>query len=268
MSDYQIKEYRTPQFEKANVMMMEDIPPYEVEDYDLFNEKEFKKYISDIEKLVRSSMEYQIYIQYLRQYMDMNASAFLRRVNNVDSSKVRIEVHHTPFTLFDIAMAVFNKRSRNQESLEVELVAKEVAYIHYMLYVGLVPLSKTEHILVHNQALFVPMNIVLGHYEQFINLYEKDIPPDAMERYNIYKEMTEHYNHEENTKVLEISPTYLQLPGNDSLGAYSLPELNTVLDKTKNRLLELKSRNTYKQLPSDIDNIAPKKIKPFTIFGE
>lgn len=259
MANYEIKEYRTPQFEKANIISMEEIPPYEVEDYDLFNEKEFKKYISDIERLVRQSMEYQMLIQYLRQYMDMNSSPFLRNVS--------IEIHHTPFTLFDITMTIFNKRSRNQESLGVEMVAKEVAYIHYLLYVGLVPLSKTEHKLVHNQALFVPLDIVLGAYDQFINLYEKDIPPDAMERYNIYKEMTRTYNHMENTKVLEISPTYVQLPGNTFLGAYTLPELNTILDKTKDRLLDMKEKNTYK-LPSNTDNIETKKIKPFTIFAD
>ena len=54
-----IQEYRSPFYENANVMIMENIPEFDTEDYDLFNEKEFKKYINDIESLVRRSMEYQ-----------------------------------------------------------------------------------------------------------------------------------------------------------------------------------------------------------------
>ena len=37
-----IQEYRTPYFENAQVMTMDQIPEYNVEDYDLFDEKQFK----------------------------------------------------------------------------------------------------------------------------------------------------------------------------------------------------------------------------------
>lgn len=36
---YPIQQYG---FENAQVMVMDDIPPYSTEDYDLFNEKDFK----------------------------------------------------------------------------------------------------------------------------------------------------------------------------------------------------------------------------------
>lgn len=266
MSDYKIQEYRTPQFDNAQVMIMEDVPDYTTEDYDLFNEKDFKKYIDDVETMVRSSREYKEAIQYMRKYMDMNSSAFSKNINNIESNKIKIELHHTPFTLYDIALTVFNKRSRLQEPLDVELVAKEVAYIHYLLIVGLIPLSKTEHKLVHNQALFVPIDRVLGNYEKFIDLYQKDIPEDAMARYNTYLEMTKNYNHQDNTKVLEISPTYLKLPGSDenSLGAYSLPLLQNVLNSTQNRLQSLTKKSQPAIESNNYDN-NKKMIKPFTI---
>ena len=266
MSDYKIQEYRTPQFDNAQVMIMEEVPDYTTEDYDLFNEKDFKKYIDDVEKMVRSSREYREAVQYMRKYMDMNTSAFSKNINNIESNKIKIELHHTPFTLYDIALAVFNKRSRLGEPLDIELVAKEVAYIHYLLIVGLIPLSKTEHKLVHNQALFVPVDKVLGNYEKFIDMYEKDIPEDAMARYNTYVELTKNYNHQDNTKVLEVSPTYLKLPGSDeqSLGAYSLPLLQDVLAATQNTLKTLTQRTPQSIESNKYDN-NQKMIKPFTV---
>ena len=64
--EYPIQQYG---FENAQVMVMDDIPPYDTQDYDLFNEKDFKKYIEDIERLVRSSREYREEVQYMRKYI-------------------------------------------------------------------------------------------------------------------------------------------------------------------------------------------------------
>lgn len=268
MSDNQIVEYRTDEFHNANVMVINDIPVYDTEDYDLFNEKDFKKYIDDIERMVRSSKEYRDYIQYLRMYMDMNASAFLKNVTNIDTTKIKIEIHHTPFTLFDITLTVFNKRSRLSQSLDIEMVAKEVAYLHYFLYVGLIPLSKTEHKLVHNQALFIPLNLVLGKFEEFIEMYNKDIPEDAMARYNTYVDMTKHYNPTMNTDILQINPTYLKLPGTDAntLGSYSPAQLQHILTSTQQRLKQITQKQSHAQIEDQqYDNNQKPMTKPFTI---
>lgn len=268
MSDNQIVEYRTDEFHNANVMVINDIPVYDTEDYDLFNEKDFKKYIDDIERMVRSSKEYRDYIQYLRMYMDMNASAFLKNVTNIDTTKIKIEIHHTPFTLFDITLTVFNKRSRLAQSLDIEMVAKEVAYLHYFLYVGLIPLSKTEHKLVHNQALFIPLNLVLGKFEDFIEMYNKDIPEDAMARYNTYVDMTKHYNSTMNTEILQINPTYLKLPGTDAntLGSYSPAQLQHILTSTQQRLKQITQKQSHAQIEDQqYDNNQKPMTKPFTI---
>ena len=267
---YPIQQYG---FQNAQVMVMDDIPDYDIQDYDLFNEKDFKKYIEDIERLVRSSREYREAIQYMRKYINMNSSLFFRNVNNIESTKIKIELHHYPFTLFDIVITVFNKRTRLQEPLDVELVAKEVAYLHYFLVIGLVPLSKTEHKLVHNQALFIPLElngnpIVLGDYNKFVEMYEKDIPEDAMVRFNTYKELTANYNQITNTQILEISPTYLKLPGSNenTLGAYNLSDLQQILQLTQNKVKAITQKHSRVQNIEDnrYDN-TNKMIKPFII---
>ena len=262
------------QFNNTQIMIMENIPSYDTEDYDLFNEKDFKKYIDDIERMIRSSREYREAVQYMRKFINMNTSLFFQNINNIETTKIKIELHHHPFTLYDIVLTVFNKRSRLQEPLDIELVAKEVAYLHYFLIIGLVPLSRTEHKLVHNQALFIPLKlndkpIVLGDYNKFIEMYERDIPEDAIVRFNTYKDLTKNYNQVINTEILKISPTYLQLPGSDnkSLGAYKISDLQNLLQITQNKVKSITQKHSHIQSIEDnkYDNNI---IKPFVIGEE
>lgn len=256
-------EYKNQYYDIANILHIQDIEPCTKESYNLYDPKEFKKYIKDIERIVRQSREYKVYIQYIRKYMDMNTSLFSPNVTNIQTTKIKIEIHHTPFTLFDIVMTIFNKRSRLGESLNVFLVAKEAAYIHYFLYVGLIPLSKTEHELVHNQSLFVPLDRVLGRYNQFIDIYRQDIPEDAMERYKTYEDMTEHYDYDKNVSILAIEPTYIKYNDNNFLGSYNSTELLQALETTKNLMLDMKD-NKQKSI-ADTKYDPNTKIKPFTI---
>ena len=267
MAENALMELRGSTFENANVLNIVEIPEYNIEDYDLFNPKQFKKYINDIESLVRSSREYREYVQYLRIYMGMNYSMYLPGITNIENTKIKIELHHTPFTLFDIVMTVFNKRSRLQEELDVELVAKEVCFIHYYLLIGLVPLSKTEHILVHNQELFVRLDKVLGNYEKFIDMYMKDIPEDAMDRYKFMKEQTLMYDHNKNTHILEVAPTYLKLPNTDpnTLGSYNNSQLTDVMTLTRKRINEISQNNNKSIEYKNYDNNPVDLVRPFTI---
>lgn len=277
MSQYEMQEYREDNYGDSNIIIMDEIPEYDKEDYDLMDPKSFKKYVEDIERTVRHSFEYTEFIQYLRKYMDMNKCAFFKNISNADTTKIKIHLHHHPFTLFDIAMAVYGKRYEMGEPLEVELVAKEVMYIHYFLYVGLVPLAETVHVAVHQQALFVPLNIVLGKYDQFIDMYSKWISEEAMDRFHTYEELTKHYNEAANTAILQAHPVYLKLPGtfDGDLGAYGLPQLNSMLDSIKQNLKQLKNPDKVKGILVDttydsnsLDRDENGMIKPFIFLSE
>lgn len=262
----ELLDYRSQQYNSAKLLVLDNLEPCTKETYDLYDEKQFKKYINDIERIVRSSREYKVYIQYLRNFMDMNTSLFSPNVNNIQTTKIKIEIHHTPFTLFDITLSVFNKRSANGESLNAFLVAKEVAYLHYFLYVGLIPLSKTEHKLVHNQSLLVPIDKVLGRYNEFIEMYREYIPADAMERFNIYSEMTEQYDYGENIRILSIEPTYIQYEGNNHLGTYNDSQLLETMENANGMMLEMHKRPELSDNNTRYDNNQKKLIKPFK-FG-
>ena len=238
----QLTEYKSDNGERHDILVLDNIQPMQCDEYDLYNPKEFKTYVDHVEDSVRKSMEYEEFIMYLRNYMDMNRCALFQNVNNIETTKIKIEIHHHPYTLHDIVLTIYNKRCNYGESLERELVAKEAMYIHYFLYVGLIPLAKTTHEMVHNNVLFIPLNIVLGKYEEFRKQYEEFIPPEVKDKIASYETLTKTYNSEMNRRVLEVAPVYLKIDGGD-IGTYKLPKLQEVLNIMSKQLDEIEDRS-------------------------
>ena len=216
------------------VIEMKNIPEYNIYDFDLADEKSFKKYIQTLEKTVRSSFEYKALIQYLREYMDMNQCAFYQNVNNADTTKVRIEIHHEPLSLYDICLIVYNKRLAFNEPLDEDYVAKEVMYLHYNLMVGLIPLAETVHQLVHAQYLFVPTTAVLGKYREFVNMYKPYMLPEQLEALDHIEEATKVYD-DMDAKTL-LSKNYIYI---DMSGSYKLPQTKDIIAMVKSRIKEI-----------------------------
>lgn len=240
-------EIANPDNVESNILIIDDIPPYDIKDYDLFDEKDFNKYLQDIERIIRSSMEYREFINYLREYMDMNKCSFFENVSNINSYKIKIHIHHHPLTLYDIVVIVYNKRSFFEESLEAEMVAKEAMYIHYFMMVGLIPLSETVHDLVHDQLIFIPLDKVMGNWEEFLDTYSDFIPTETLEKIERYKRNTLSFSEEENRKLLIQSPTYVKMqedqdPDCTSV-SYKLPEMNDIIDAMNKKIEDIKSKN-------------------------
>lgn len=224
--------------QKINIVKMDVLPEFDKQDYNLSDNKDRQKYFKDIEKIVRASFEYREYTSYLRDYMDMNKCSFFENVNNLESFDIKIHLHHSPITLYEIVVIIFNKRMDNRESLDAEMVAKEVMYAHYCLLIGLIPLCETVHELVHNEYLFVPNSAVLGNYKDFIEMYKKWIPNDIIAKLDRIEAHTQVYNEEENKNVLSTSYVYL-----DFSGAYKLPKLEDILKKVTDRMDAVRENN-------------------------
>ncbi len=216
------------------VIKMDDIPEYDIEDYDLMDDKDRAKYLKDLERIVRSSFEYRRFISYLRENMDMNECAYMENVSNKDNYNVRIEIHHAPFTLYDICTTVLNKRLALGLPTNIELVALEVTALHYYLFVGLIPLSETVHQLVHSQYLFVPVTNVLGNYQAFIDNYHDYIAPDLLQTYEENLEYSEKMRSND-LSVLENKPTYV-----DTSNVYQLPTYSNMIESMYGRIDEIK----------------------------
>lgn len=223
----------------GETLRVDYLPSYDEEDYDLSNPKDFAKYIRDIKSEIRNSFEYREMIKYLRSYGGMDHSGLNPNVSNIDSNRVKIEIHHTPFTLEDIVKIVYEKRLFYHQDLSLEMVAKEVMSLHYMNMIGMFPLSSTEHEMVHNGYLFIPPNSVYGDYTKFIGKYKDFINEEELEtiedieRYNIT------FNPSIQNQILSQSNVYL-----DTDRVYDKPQLDTMKDAMSNRIDTIKN-NMY-----------------------
>ena len=216
------------------VIQMHEVPEYNLYDYDLNDDKSFQKYIKAVEMCVRTSFEYKAMIKYLREYVDMDRCAFYKNLSNADSTKIHIEIHHEPLSLYDIALIVYNKRVSYNEPLDEEFVAKEVMYLHYNLMVGLIPLAETVHQLVHASYLFVPTSAVYGKYREFVNHYKPYMLPEQLETLEHIEEATKTYNGDDAKTILAKHFIYV-----DPSGAYNLPKMEDIVDLVKGRIREL-----------------------------
>ena len=219
---------------------LKEVPEFDMDPYTLEDEKEYKHFIDDIERQVRRSFEYREFIKYIRENMNMNRCSFLSEVSNEDTFDIKIEIHHYPFTLRDICEIVFKKREYYQESLTVQMVAKEVMGLHYKLVIGLIPLSETVHELAHSGRIFIPIDKVLGRYNLFVDLYEPFCKPeqlDALKRIEKYSE--EQRSVLFNTTILEQN----KISYNIEDKTFGLPDFSLVNDTMVKQLDLIKSNN-------------------------
>lgn len=181
-------------------------------EYLIVNDKDRIKFIKTVERIVRSSIEYRQYIEYLKKEIDMSSCAFFNNVNS--ECKVRLEIHHEPFTLFDITSILVGDFIEKGNMLNPILVAKEVMKLHYMNKVGLIPLSTTCHSLYHDGRLLIPLQCVYGDYLSFINDYYDiisnlpDLEASISAKISMSKEMET-----VDTSILNKKYVYLDIDG-------------------------------------------------------
>ena len=225
-----MREYSTPNLpDKKKSIYIKFVPEFNISDYDLSNPKELSKYFKSIERICRNSRSYKKLINFLRENVDMNKCSYFKNVDNIDTYSLKIHIHHTPLTLYDIVTTVYNKRLLNHESLSEMMVAKEVMWLHYNLFVGLIPLSETVHGSVHNGQAFIPTTKVYGMYKTFVKLYEPYMDKELLKVLSHMEEMSEDYD--TITKLLEVSPVFIDYEEGIGFEFPNPQELSAVLSK-------------------------------------
>lgn len=212
---------------------IKDYSYFDIEQYDFCDSKSFSMYIRDLERMIRQSFEYRWLISYLKNSEGMDVCSFLENVTSRDNPKVKIEIHHSPLTLFDICTAVFRKRQAKGEDLNITSVAYEVMWLHYIGWVGLIPLSSTVHQLVHNNYIFVPTDKIRGNYRQFIELYYNYIDPEVLDCIDNAEQATKDYNGDQ-MQIFNNHKIYIK-------DSKSNMDNNEIKQNIKNRISDIKN---------------------------
>lgn len=143
----------------------------------VFTDKDKLKLIKELERMVRNSLEYKEYIEFLKNNMDMTQCSFFNNISN-KNRKFSVHIHHEPFTLFDIVKIVVEKAIKNNVDINYFDLSEEVMLIHYRNMVGLLPLSLTVHEAVHDGQIFIPLQAVFGNFMKFYEEYQEYISID------------------------------------------------------------------------------------------
>lgn len=244
---------------------IKEVPELDMEVYSLEDDKEFDKFMKDIEGQVRRSFEYRQFISYIRDNMNMNQCSFLQNVSNTDTYAIKIEIHHYPFTLRDISEIVYRKRKYYGESLNLQMIAKEVMELHYKLMIGLIPLSETVHELAHSGKIFVPADKVMGRYDLFVYYYKPFIEPQQLETLSRIERYTvEQHGDLQNTTILNENKVHYDVK--DS--SYLLPEFSTITNNMIEQIKTIKENNyilpNVQEVKMIEDHMSNQTYKPVT----
>jgi hypothetical protein len=137
--------------------------------------------IKYITRMVRTTFEYKEYIQILKNYLNVDRCAYYEGYSIKNG--FTLEVHHSPFTLFDICEIVCNKHFSLNNYIETFKVTEEVVLLHFEFKVGLVPLNPTAHQLVHSGSLVIHPELVLGSWKEFEEEYRSYMSEDMRLKY-------------------------------------------------------------------------------------
>lgn len=221
-----------------NKLKLNNIPECDFLIWDFDDDKELKKYYKTIESEIRKSFEYRDMVQYLKDNYGMDQCSFIK-VSNKDNFNIKIEIHHYPFTLYDIVLIIYRKRIYYQESLDVQMVAKEVTLLHYKLLIGLIPLSKTVHQLVHAGKLFIPVHNILGRYKLFIDQYKAFCEPEQLETINRIEKYSQENSNLYDTSILDTNNITFSSKNQE----YIIPDFTNLENNMYNRIEDIKKNN-------------------------
>lgn len=251
----QVQETNLP-----DTITIKNIPEFESSIYNLEDEKDYNTFIKDIERQVRMSFEYKEFIKFCRNNFGMDRCAILKDVSNQETYDIKIEIHHYPFSLHDICDTVVKKRQFYKESLEVQMVAKEVMQLHYKAIVGLIPLSETAHELAHSSRLFIPSDRVFGRYNLFVDYYKPFIDDSLLDTLERIEKYTNEHSDIQNTTILEQNKVSFQITNPE----YQIPDMSKVNDNMVHQLEMIKANNYLlpdKQEMIDLENRARQCIE-------
>lgn len=167
---------------------IDELPEREV--YTFKTPKERVKFIKMVEATCRKSMEYKEYMRFLKHNTDLRRCSILKGLNTEHGKRYTIEIHHEPFTLFDIVETVLNKREMLGEKIEPLSIADEVMGLHYDGKVGLIHLSSTMHQLVHDDKIFIPLQYIYQSYSDFFSEYKPYFNPIVLEKLEMKVELS------------------------------------------------------------------------------
>jgi len=142
------------------------------------NESNYKKFIKNCEMMIRRSIEYKLWRNYIIDVLQINECM----ITHEKMDEVTIEVHHHIPPLFSLVTALVNKSIESEEKFCTFDICQQSIELHFKNKIGYVTLLKSMHEKFHNGRLTIPIEFVKGDYNHFVREYSKFLDEDDLER--------------------------------------------------------------------------------------
>ena len=131
------------------------------------DEKEQHLFIKNVEKLVRSSIEYKMWVDYVTETLGYNKCA----LTNEKMSECTLDVHHHPITLYTIVKSVINDYISKEAPFSTYDVSLKTIELHYQNKIGFIVLLSNLHEKYHNGFQNLPIEYTHGDYKHLLDNY-------------------------------------------------------------------------------------------------
>lgn len=167
--------------------------------------EEMSRFIKKVETLVRTSREYKIWVSHLRNGIGLTRCSFLAGLDYT-TDEIGLEMHHAPLTLYEIVEIIASHRFARGQAITSMTLADEVIQAHMRGVIGVVPLSKSVHKLVHAGAILIHPAQVHGHWIDFMRDYADGVHEDVVAKIARFLQLTEEMVGEAAQKLAGVRP--------------------------------------------------------------
>lgn len=144
---------------------------------DLGSDKEVTKFINAVKSMIRSSPEYKEWTNYIREVLGETVC----KVTGEFHDQTKVDIHHHPASITSIVKAVVFKQMFNQEDFCSSDIVLKVLELHFQNRIGYCPLVKSIHEKFHAGFLLIPMDLVSGNYQYFLDNYLSYLDDDSLQ---------------------------------------------------------------------------------------
>ena len=144
------------------------------------SESEYKKFIKNTEMTIRKSMEYKLWRNYIVDVLQIQTCM----ITNEKMDETSIDVHHHLPNLYVLISAIVNKKIELEEDFCTFDIAREGIELHFANKIGYLTLLRSIHEKFHNGYLSIPINLVKGNYNSFIQEYSRYIDEEDLDIIN------------------------------------------------------------------------------------
>lgn len=141
---------------------------------EFLSNKEKTLFIKNVERFVRTSDGYNRWLTFIHGVLGLEYICYYSGENEIEC---KIEVHHYPLSLYNIADMYITNHLEN--GISPLIVANDILLYHFKNMIGFVLLTKSNHEKCHNGVLQIPIEIVEGNWESLLNEF-KVIPDNIM----------------------------------------------------------------------------------------